>query len=254
MNRNINNETDNVELEDVQQLSDDQLSDEEIDLLRQSIESQKVDRSQLSPYDNSGRATAVRYAKKNILFVSVIAISAICVVVIFILGIIFASRLAKSKPNTDDFVIYVGDETYIEEYDFAMRNDSLYIDMRKVAIEGDMIVSGTKNTASFSTSKGPYISFENGSEFAIVNGNMVEIGGVAEVNEQVCMIPYKFLTSVLDGDSNGIRVSYNSVDNTVEIKRRYTKVDGEKVFIDISFDVGKFEVITEPIDPDTLYQ
>lgn len=253
MNKNINNDTEPVVLDDKPNVTDEQLSGEEIDLLRQSIEAQKIDRSRLPHYDNSGKAQAIRYAKKNLLLMSIIAVCAICMVIISILGIVFAVRYAKSKPNTDDFVIYVGEETYIEEYDFAMRSDSLYIDMRKVAAEGGMIISGTKSTASFSTSKGQYISFEDGSEMAIVNGNKVELGGIAEVNESVCMIPYKFLTSILESDT-GIRVSYNSIDNTIEIKRRYTTVDGEKIFIDISFDVTEFEVITEPVDPDSLYQ
>ena len=254
MNKNFNNDTESTVIDEVQDTPEEQLSDEEIDLLRQSIEAQRVDRSQLPHYDNSDKARAIRYAKKNLLLLSIIAICAICTVIISVLGIIFAVRNAKSRPNTDDFVIYMEKETYTEEYDFAMRKDSLYIDMRKVAKAGEMIVSGTKSTASFSTPAGQYISFEDGSELAIVNGNKVEIGGIAEVNDSVCMVPYKFLTSVLDGDSNGIRISYNSVDNTIEIKRRYNKIDGEKMFLDIRFDVSDFEVITEPIDPDTLYQ
>lgn len=238
---------------DQEQISE-QLTDEEIDLLRQSIDAQKVDRSQLPPHDNSDKAKAIRYAKKNLPFVSVIAISAVCITVILTLGIIFAVRYAKSRPNTDDFVISIGKETYIEEYDFAMREGALYIDMRKVAIEGGLIVSGTKNTASFSTPKGQYLSFEHGSDLAIVNGNKVELGGIAEVSSEICMIPYEFLSSVLDGSTNGLRVSYNSIDNTIEVKRRYEKVDGKQVFLDVFFKVDGFEVITEPIDPDTLYK
>ena len=132
MNKNFNNDTESTVIDEVQDTPEEQLSDEEIDLLRQSIEAQRVDRSQLPHYDNSDKARAIRYAKKNLLLLSIIAICAICTVIISVLGIIFAVRNAKSRPNTDDFVIYIEKETYTEEYDFAMRKDSLYIDMRKV--------------------------------------------------------------------------------------------------------------------------
>ena len=254
MNKNFNIENETEELDGIQDPISEPLSDEELDLLRQSIDAQKVDRSRLAHYDNSDKAKAIRYAKKNILFVSIVAISVICIAVILIFGTVFAVRYAKSKPNTDDFVIYIGDETYIEEYDFAMREDALYIDMRKVAIEGDLIVSGTKSTASFSTPGGQYLSFENGSDLAIINGNKVEMGGFAEISEEFCMVPYKFLSNVLDIDGNGLRISYNSRDNTVEVKRRYNKIDGKQVFLDVFFSADDFEVITEPIDPDTLYK
>ena len=73
-------------------------------------------------------------------------------------------------------------------------------------------------------------------------------------SSDVCMVPFKFITSVLDITGNGIRVSYNSVDNTIEIKRRYANIDDKLVPIDIMFSTDGFAVITAPVDPDTLYQ
>ena len=40
----------------------EQLTDEELDLLRQSIDAQKIDRSQLPPHDNSDKAKAIRFS------------------------------------------------------------------------------------------------------------------------------------------------------------------------------------------------
>ena len=239
---------------DSKDIGDEYLSDEEVDILRQSIHGQKVDRSKLPPHDNSDRAKALRYAKKNVPFLATVAICVICIITIIALAVVFAIRNAKSATNTDDFVISVGEETYIMEYSYAMRENKLYIDMRKVASEGGLIVSGTKKTASFSTLKGQYVSFEDKSETAMINGNKVELGGVAEVTSEVCMVPFEFINTVLDIDGNGIRISYNSVDNTIEIKRRFAKTDDGLVPLDILFTTESFEIITAPIDPDTLYQ
>ena len=105
MNKNINNDTEPVVLDDKPNVTDEQLSGEEIDLLRQSIEAQKIDRSRLPHYDNSGKAQAIRYAKKNLLLMSIIAVCAICMVIISILGIVFAVRYAKSKNIAENLFI-----------------------------------------------------------------------------------------------------------------------------------------------------
>ena len=61
------------------------LSNEELNMLRKSVASEKVDRSKLPHYDNSDKAKFFRYVKKNKFFAAICILLAVCVVVLLVL-------------------------------------------------------------------------------------------------------------------------------------------------------------------------
>ena len=74
------------------------LSEEELNLVRESIASQKVDRSRLPHYDNSLRARLWRYVKRNKSFATVCAVLAICMITVLSLCIVFAvNKISESN-------------------------------------------------------------------------------------------------------------------------------------------------------------
>ena len=93
------NELDGIVSDGVYDEADDCLTDEELDLLRQSVAGQKIDRSSLPPHDVSSGARAIRFAKKNLLWVIITSAGAICLTAIIVLATVFMIRRAKSAQH-----------------------------------------------------------------------------------------------------------------------------------------------------------
>ena len=205
--------------------TDTPLSDEELELVKASIASQRVDRSKLPHYDNSLWARFRRYVKNNKLFSAICAVLAVCIVTVLSLCIVFAvNKINENKVNTDDFTIILGDEKYTVEYDKAVRDGIFYIDMMKIAKYTDMTVSGSDTSVKFTAAQNNYLRFENGSNTAVINGSMVDLGGIATVTRETCEIPYEFLNKTL-GSENGLKLSLDRETNTLKIKRRMYETD-----------------------------
>ena len=225
-----------------QDLNDIPLSEEEIKILKASVNAEKVDRSKLPHYDNSDKAKLWRYIKKNKVFAAICAVLALCVAVTLILCVVFAVRKAMGGENKDDFTVILGDDRYTAKYKDIMRDGVLYVDMRRIADYTGLTVSGTKTSVKFTYDDNNYLRFENGSDSAVINGSMVELGGVAVVNENICEVPYDFLTKAV-GD--GLRFTLDRETNTVKIMRRMYATDDKDVFIpkEIHFYTDSFTVL-----------
>ena len=230
------------------------LSEEELNLVRESIASQKVDRSRLPHYDNSLRARLWRYVKRNKSFATVCAVLAICMITVLSLCIVFAvNKISESNRSTADFTVILGNEKYTVEYDDAMRSGVLYVDMYKIARYANMTVSGSDTTVKFTAAENNYLRFENGSDTAVINGSMVDLGGVAVVTRQTCEIPFEFLNKAL-GRENGLKLSLDSDTNTVKITRRMYKTDKKDATlpVEILFYTDSFDVIIAIQRPSSL--
>lgn len=221
------------------------LSDEEYDLVKQSVAAEKVDRSKLPHYDNSDKAKLFRYIKKNKIFTVICIVLAVCVIALLSLCIVFAVKKSnESKVNTDDYTIIIGDQTYTVKYNSAVRDGILYIDMYKIAKYTEMTRTGSSNKVKFTAHENNYLRFENESDTAVINGDMVDLGGVATVTAEVCEIPYDFLVKVI-GSGNGLKLSLDKETNTLKITRRMYTTDDKDVFIpvEILFYSDAFEII-----------
>ncbi len=220
------------------------LSDEEYRLIKQSVDSERVDRSRLPNYDNSDKAKLIRYMKKNKVFSAVCIVLAVCIIALLTLCVVFAVNKAKNKVNTDDYKITVGSDTYTVKYKNAVRNGVLYIDMYKIAEYTSMTRTGSKSAVKFTADENNYLRFENGSDTAVINGNMVDLGGTAVVNADVCEIPYDFLNKAL-GSGNGLKLTLDNDKNTVKITRRMYKTDDKDAIlpVEILFYSDSFDII-----------
>ncbi len=221
---------------------ENQLTEEEIKILRASVRSEKIDRSRLPHYDNSDKAKLWRYIKKNKAFAAVCAVLAVCVAVMLVLCVVFAVKKAAGAENKDDFTVILGNDDYTVKYKDAVRDGVLYVDMRKIADYTGLTVSGSKTSVKFTYDDDNYLRFENGSSNAVINGSMVELGGVALVNESVCEIPYEFLTKSV-GD--GLKFKLDRETNTIQITRRMYATDDRNVYIpkEIHFYTDSFTVL-----------
>ena len=215
------------------------LSDEERRILRSEVGRARVDRSTLPPHDTSAKANLLRFIKKNKIFsASVIAI-ALLLVVSSVIFVFIAMDMSSDRPCTDDFLINLGKDSYKLKYKDAFVDGVFYIDLRPIAEYAELTVSGSKEKIKFTGENGTYMQFENGFDFAKVNGDFVELGGISIVNEKECIIPFKFLSRAV---TTGLLVKINEETNVVTIHRKF--YDKELTIpADITFSSGSFELI-----------
>ncbi len=221
------------------------LTDEELNLVKKSVASQKVDRSKLPHYDNSDKAKFFRYIKKNIVFTTICVVLAVCLIALLSLCIVLAVKKAtENKVNTDDYTIIIGDKTHTVKYKDAVRDGVLYIDMYKIAKYTEMTVTGSDTAVKFTSSKNSYLRFENQSDTAVISGSMVDLGGTAVVTKDTCEIPYEFLNKAL-GSGNGLKLSLDKETNTLKVKRRMYKTDDKDAMlpVEILFSADSFDAI-----------
>lgn len=210
------------------------LSASELSLLRNTSE----DRSQLPPHDTSDRANAVRFAKKNPVFmVSACIILAFLIAALIFGGIMLVNYL-DSRPCTDDFTIYLGKDSYEMPYDVAMREGVLYIDVKPIAKYAGLITSGSEQRIKFTASDEHYLRFENESEFAVISGSKVEMPTKAIVSKDLCLVPFDFFTKTL---AQGLRVKLDTKTNVIKVTRQLYEDTKEPA--DLLFSCDGFTVI-----------
>ena len=229
--------------------NENMLNDDELRILRASVEADKKSRKRLPHYDNSDTAKLARYVKSNKIFAAVCVVLALCIVTVMVLGIVLAVKKASQRENTDDYTVMIGTETYTAKYKTAMRNGVFYIDMYPIAKYADLTVTGSKSNVKFTASEDNYLRFEDGSDTAVINGAMVELGGTAVVSADVCEVPFEFLTKAI-GD--GLKLTLDKETNTVKIKRLMYQVDKDEYTpVDVLFSSDYFSVIQAIQRPET---
>jgi D-alanyl-D-alanine carboxypeptidase len=220
----------------------DALTEEELSLLQQSMSANKGNRRLMARQQRTGKARLVRYIRKNKIFAVTCVILAVCMVTLLILSAVFVAGILKNRENTDDFTVFLGDDSYTAKYKDVMRDGILYVDMRRIAEYTDLIVTGSATSVKFTYDEDNYLRFENGSTEAVINGSMVELGGAATVNAQVCEVPYEFLTKAV-GD--GLKFALDRETNTIRIRRVMYVSKDQKVYIpkEIHFYSDSFTVL-----------
>lgn len=236
--------------------TDEGLSYEEMQMLRAGIRQSGEDRSLLPPHDQSVRATFFRFAKKNRLVAASVGIIFLAVIFGIVFGAVQLATVIRNRPNHSDFTICLGTEKpYTVSYDEMVRDDVLYIDMKRVAEFTDaMIVSGTKTEKKFTASDGTSLRFTNGSEIAEVNGERVEmevrsvsgfktVTAKAVVSADECLIPWQFLLQTVQ---EGLMFRWDADTNTLTVKHIHYVYDGDKENAEpskILFDKGNLSVL-----------
>ena len=223
------------------------LSEEELKMLRSEVGRAKVDRSTLPPHDTSAKANFLRFIKRNKAFsASVIAIALLLVISAIIFTFV-AIDMSSNSPCTDDFLIKLGEESYKLRYKDAMVDGVFYIDVRPIAEYAGLTISGSAEKIKFSGEDGTYMQFENGYDFAKVNGDFVELGGISTVTKDKCIIPFKFLSRAV---SAGLLVKIDESTNVVTIHRKFYDKEHTRP-ADVIFSSGSFELIeNNPYLPD----
>ena len=153
------------------------LSPEELKMLSSEISRNETDRSQLPPHDNSDRAKAKRFMKKNLFFTVSAVIVVIAILVCSVFGVVALVKKIAARPNTSDYKIYLGNkkQPYTVSYKDAVLDGVLYLDVRKFAAYAGLVVSGSETKIKFTASDYEYLRFEDKSEYAVISGNKVEI-------------------------------------------------------------------------------
>ncbi len=212
------------------------LSYEELAMLRAQIHATE-DRSKLPPHDTSDRANAVRFAKRNPIFIASMCIILLLLIAALIFGGIMLAKHFAARPNTSDFTVYLGTQSYEMPYEEAMREGTLYVDMKKIAVFAGMITSGSEQRVKFTASSEQYLRFENDSEFAVISGSKVEMPVKAVVNKDVCLVPFDFLQKAV---AQGLRLKLDTQNNVIKITRQLysdTKAPAEVLFATDGFTV-----------------
>ena len=225
------------------------LSDEELQMLRNSIASERIDRSRLPHYDNSDKAKFIRYVKRNKAFAALCIILSLCVVTLMVIFAVMAvNKAMANKVNTDDFTIILGDKSTKVKYKDAMRGGILYVDMYEIAKYAGLTRTGSTSSVKFTADDNNYLRFENGEQTAVVNGCLVELGAKATVNEKTCDIPLEFLMKAVgSSQSAGLKIILDDKTNTIKVTRRYYKDDDGEVIspVEILFNADAFDVLQQ---------
>ena len=217
------------------------LSPEELKMLSSEISRNETDRSQLPPHDNSDRAKAKRFMKKNLFFTVSAVIVVIAILVCSVFGVVALVKKIAARPNTSDYKIYLGNkkQPYTVSYKDAVLDGVLYLDVRKFAAYAGLVVSGSETKIKFTASDYEYLRFEDKSEYAVISGNKVEISPPAIVNAKECLVPYAFLEKAL---SSGLRLRLDTENNTIRITRQV--YEGTTIPAALIFSAGSFTVIS----------
>jgi len=218
-------------------LREELLSHDELTMLHSEIQNSGEDRSKLPPHDTSDRANAMRFARKNPWFIACMAVILLACLAALIFGGIMLAKHLSARPNTSDYTIYLGKDDYEMPYQEAVRDGTLYVDMKKIAEFAGMIVSGTETQIKFTASDEHYLRFENNSELAVINGSRVEMPKAAVVNKDVCLVPFSFLQKAI---SQGLRLKLDADRNVIKITRQLykdTKEPADLLFVTDGFTV-----------------
>ena len=224
------------------------LSPEEERMLRAQTAKAQVDRSKLPPHDTSERANTVRFLKKNIvLTVAIAAITLLLIASIVLLVLVIADKNSDA-PCDDDFKVTMGEEEFTLKYKDSVVDGVFYIDIKPIAEYAELTASGSDSKIKFTGADGTYIQFENGYNFAKVNGYFVELGGVATVTKDSCIIPFSFLSKAV---SKGMLIKLDSSTNEVNIQRKFYDAELTQ-YADIIFSHNSFNTIdNNPYSPGT---
>ncbi len=123
-------------------------------------------------------------------------------IVFGVAAIIISSSLKKDEPKDPEyFTYYIGENTKKVEYDKALRNGVICIDVRELKSELGLAESAkTSNAVTFTADTGSSVVFTDGSREAIVNSvNNVEMPVEAIVNSKECSVSLETVASIFDG-------------------------------------------------------
>jgi D-alanyl-D-alanine carboxypeptidase len=215
------------------------LSEEERKILRSEVGRTIVDRSALPPHDTSAKAELLRFIKRNKAFSASVVAIALLLVISAVIFTFVAIDMSSDKPCTDDFLIKLGEESYKLKYKDATVDGVFYIDIRPIAEYAELTISGSSEKIKFTGENGTYMQFENGYDFAKVNGDFVELGGISTVTEEECIIPFKFLSRAV---TSGLLVKIDEDTNVVTIHRKFYDAEHTRPS-DVIFSSGSFELI-----------
>ena len=224
------------------------LNDEELIMLRKSVSEDRRRRRRLARYDNSDKAKFFRFIQRHQFFSAMCILLSVLIIIFSATGTFLVVEEIKSRPNTSDFTVILGDGKYTKKtthtikYSEAMRNGVLYVDMFKIAEYADLSVSGTKTSVKFTSNKDNYLRFEDQSNDAVINGSRVELGGKSVVNSEVCYVPYEFLTKAV-GDT--VRFTLDPDTNTIKIERKVMATDKKNEYkpLEVLFHTDNFDIL-----------
>lgn len=224
------------------------LTPDQLEMLNSRIEQVGDDRSNIEPFDNSAAAKAARYVKKHKTSTVVLGVCAVCLVLVLVFLAIYAIFENGNDTNRSDFKITMGDVSYEEKYEKMVRDGVLYINMLDIAELCDMTYSGAAQTRKFTLKNTQYIKFENDSEYAVIDGNTVNMEAKAYFEDDKCFIPYKFITKAV---SSGLSFKLNNEKNSIVVKRIAVGEDknDKPIYQEVTFSSAGFEVMYNEYEP-----
>ena len=205
-----------------EKIEHESLTDEQLQFLTsQSNKEQYIPTDE--PFDKSLKARTFRYVKKHKLFSAVIIILLISFLVS--VSILLASLVSSilSRPNTENFVVRIGDSKFTASYDDIYINGTMYIDMTKIASIDQITISGDDVSRKFTLPNLQYARFENESTVAIVDGAYLEMSAKAIISGNRCLLPMDFVTKLF---KSGLVFTVDTEENIIKIQRNILGSDG----------------------------
>lgn len=160
-------------------------------------------------------ALSVRYKQrlKRNLFSFVLAF-VVCGLFLFLLirGITTGKPLLRRSGGAESFTVSVSVPGSKPKEISVTRGGTVYIDFASISETCGMTMIGGGDTASFVLPGGSseYVSFKDGSSFATLNGNGIQLSGDVAFSGKRIYVPYDFLEYC----SSGIDISVDEEKNT----------------------------------------
>ena len=192
------------------------LTDEQLEIFSAHVENSGEDRSKIEPFDQSTKAKIIRYAKKHKATTIVFLVSAISILAVVSLILVYFFAFGNGFTNKSKFTVQIGENKYKAAYNDVMINDTMYIDVTKISEIDDIQISGDATSRKFTLPNLQYIRFENDSYLVIVDGSYIEMDSKAIISKDSCLVPLDFLSKIFDST---LSFEVDEKKNTIEVKR-----------------------------------
>ena len=192
------------------------LSEDQLELFTSELSKKDEDRSQIEPFDQSTPAQAIRYAKKHKTSTGILVATIVSSVIVLSILVVYAIIAILGLPNKSDFEVIIGENEFIADYEDTVIDGVVYIDMNKLMSIDKITISGNEKSLKYTLPNLQYVRFENGNDYAIVDGKYLLMDARAIFQKDMCLVPFEFIKKITQ---SGLTFTLDDKKNTITISR-----------------------------------
>ena len=128
----------------------------------------------------------MRYAKKHKTSTGILAATIVSSIIVLSVLVVYAIIAILGLPNKSDFEVIIGENEFIADYEDTVIDGVVYIDMNKLMSIDKITISGNEKSLKYTLPNLQYVRFENGNDYAIVDGKYLLMDAIAIFKKDMC--------------------------------------------------------------------